>query len=140
MKVGDRVAIEPGIPCRRCVQCRTGRYNLCPDVKFLATPPYDGSLAQYIVHDADFCFVRRHGIHLSLRLDALQPVPDHVSFEEAALLEPLSVGVFACERGQITAGQRVLITGAGIIPPPLLPYLYLLIVHANMVRYVSACL
>jgi len=99
LKPGDRVALEPGIPCRYCIQCRTGNYNLCPDVQFLATPPYDGSLAQFILHESDFCY----------------KLPDHVSFEEGALLEPLSVGVYACERGQILAGQSVLVQGAGPI-------------------------
>ncbi|EYC16296.1 hypothetical protein Y032_0034g2911 [Ancylostoma ceylanicum] len=54
--VGDRIAIEPGIPCRECEYCKIGRYNLCPEVKFFATPPTHGSLARYIVHDADFCY------------------------------------------------------------------------------------
>ena len=54
--LGDRVAIEPGVPCRRCDYCRTGDYNLCPDMKFCSTPPVDGSLARYYVHDSDFCF------------------------------------------------------------------------------------
>ena len=53
---GDRVALEPGVPCRRCEFCTTGRYNLCPDMAFLATPPIDGDLARYHVHDAAFCF------------------------------------------------------------------------------------
>uniref|UniRef100_A0A0M3HGJ2 Sorbitol dehydrogenase n=1 Tax=Ascaris lumbricoides TaxID=6252 RepID=A0A0M3HGJ2_ASCLU len=55
-KVGDRVALEPGIPCRLCAMCKKGKYNLCADMQFFATPPIDGSLAQYVVHDADFCF------------------------------------------------------------------------------------
>lgn len=58
LKVGDRVALEPGLPCRVCEMCRTGKYNLCPDVEFLATPPFDGALARFILHEADFCFVR----------------------------------------------------------------------------------
>uniref|UniRef100_A0A6B2L8X4 Enoyl reductase (ER) domain-containing protein n=1 Tax=Arcella intermedia TaxID=1963864 RepID=A0A6B2L8X4_9EUKA len=95
--VGDRVAIEPGVPCRVCKYCRSGKYNLCPDVVFLATPPVDGSLANYIEHAADFCY----------------KMPDHMSFEEGALLEPLSVGVQACRRGGVAAGSHVLITGAG---------------------------
>ncbi|KAK7486799.1 hypothetical protein BaRGS_00021946 [Batillaria attramentaria] len=99
LKVGDRVAIEPGVPCRRCNYCKTGRYNLCLDMKFCATPPYDGNLARYYIHDADFCF----------------KLPDHVSFEEGALLEPLSVGVHACNRGNVSLGSKVLICGAGPI-------------------------
>lgn len=50
------MAIEPGVPCRRCAFCKAGRYNLCADVRFCATPPIDGSLARYYVHAADFCF------------------------------------------------------------------------------------
>lgn len=52
---GDRVAIEPGVPCLRCMQCKTGNYNLCADVKFCATPPVDGCLQKYYCHDAAFC-------------------------------------------------------------------------------------
>jgi len=99
LKPGDRVAIEPGVPCRRCKHCRSGKYNLCPDVEFLATPPYDGSLSTYIEHPSDFCY----------------KMPDHMSFEEGALVEPLSVAVHACGRGGIKAGSHVLITGAGPI-------------------------
>jgi L-iditol 2-dehydrogenase len=96
---GDRVAIEPGVPCRTCNHCKKGRYNLCQDVVFLATPPYDGSLSNYIVHAADFCY----------------KLPDNVSFSEGALMEPLSVGLFAVERGNIRMGDSVLIIGAGPI-------------------------
>jgi L-iditol 2-dehydrogenase len=96
---GDRVAIEPGVPCRRCAACRGGRYNLCPDVRFLATPPVDGSLARSIVHAADFCF----------------RLPEHVSLDEGALFEPLSVGLHASGRGGVGPGSRVLILGGGPI-------------------------
>ena len=53
---GDRVAIEPGVPCRYCDFCKSGRYNLCKDVVFCATPPHDGNLCRYYTHAADFCF------------------------------------------------------------------------------------
>lgn len=99
LKPGDRVAIEPGVPCRTCQYCKGGEYNLCPDIEFCATPPYDGTLARYYTHAADFCY----------------KLPDHVSFEEGALLEPLSVAVQACRRAKITLGDRVLICGAGPI-------------------------
>ena len=66
--VGDRVAIEPGVPCRVCSYCKEGRYNLCPEIKFCATPPYNGSLCQYYVHAADFCHklvtTLEHAMHL----------------------------------------------------------------------------
>ena len=99
LQVGQRVSIEPGVPCRRCVQCLGGRYNLCPDVRFFATPPYDGAFAQFVVMPAAFVF----------------PVPDGVSDDAAGLLEPLSVGVWACRRAQVSPGSRVLVTGAGPI-------------------------
>lgn len=54
--IGDRVAIEPGVPCRMCDFCKSGKYNLCPDVVFCATPPDDGNLCRYFAHAADFCF------------------------------------------------------------------------------------
>ena len=54
--IGDRVAVEPGVPCRLCDFCKTGRYNLCADIQFLATPPVHGNLARYHVHAADFCY------------------------------------------------------------------------------------
>jgi len=99
LRVGDRVAMEPGMRCRECQSCMEGRYNLCPAIRFFATPPVDGTLATFIVHPADFCF----------------KLPEHVSFEEGALLEPLSVAVHACQRSVVTAGCHVLITGAGPI-------------------------
>jgi len=99
LKAGDRVTMEPGVPCRMCVHCKTGRYNMCRDVIFMATPPYDGSLSNYIIHPADFCF----------------KLPDHVSYDEGAMCEPLSVGVHAVTRAHISLGQSVLVTGSGPI-------------------------
>jgi L-iditol 2-dehydrogenase len=96
---GMRVAMEPGVPCKTCAQCRAGNYNLCPDVIFFATPPVDGTFAQYITLDQDFA----------------HPVPDHVSFDAAALMEPLSVGIWANRKANTKPGSRVLITGAGPI-------------------------
>lgn len=58
LKVGDRVAIEPGVSCRMCEFCKNGKYNLCPEMAFCATPPFDGNLRRYYAHAADFCFVR----------------------------------------------------------------------------------
>lgn len=96
---GQRVSIEPGVPCRACAQCLAGRYNLCPDMRFLATPPYDGAFAEYLVTPAAFAHA----------------VPDSVSDDAAGLLEPLSVGVWACRRSGVGPGTRVLVTGAGPI-------------------------
>ena len=97
--VGDRVTLEPGVPCGRCSECRAGRYNLCPDVVFFATPPIDGAFAEFVAIHEDFAFA----------------LPDSLSDEEGALMEPLSVGVWACQKAGVSAGDRVLVTGAGPI-------------------------
>jgi L-iditol 2-dehydrogenase len=99
LRVGDRVALEPGIGCGRCDMCKSGRYNLCPDVVFFATPPVQGALQQYVTHPADMCF----------------KLPDNVSTKAGALVEPLCVGLHACRQGGVTLGQRVVILGAGCI-------------------------
>ncbi|GGM72997.1 sorbitol dehydrogenase [Longimycelium tulufanense] len=96
-EIGQRVSLEPGVPCARCTQCRRGHYNLCPDVRFFGTPPIDGAFQEYVVLDETFA----------------HPVPATVSDEAAALLEPLSVGVWACRRARVAPGERILVTGAG---------------------------
>ena len=99
LEPGDRVAVEPGVPCRRCSFCKTGRYNLCPGVAFLATPPFHGALAEYIAHPADF----------------LSKLPPDVSLEEGAMIEPFSVGLHAASRGGAGIGQTVAVLGTGPI-------------------------
>jgi L-iditol 2-dehydrogenase len=96
---GQRVALEPQETCGRCRECQSGRYNLCPEVRFFATPPVHGAFAQYVVLDA----IRAH------------PVPEQLSDEAAALIEPLSVAVWAAHKVDIAPGDRVLVTGAGPI-------------------------
>ena len=98
-RVGELVALEPGVPCRHCEQCLAGRYNLCPDVVFFATPPVDGAITTLVTLDADFAF----------------PAPEGLDAEQAAMAEPVSVGVWACRRAGVVAGDRVLVTGAGPI-------------------------
>ncbi|MGQ9607773.1 MAG: NAD(P)-dependent alcohol dehydrogenase [bacterium] len=99
VKVGDRVAIEAGVPCRKCEFCRLGRYNLCSNVTFLATPPFHGAYREYITHPEDFLF----------------KLPDNVSYQEGAMVEPLSVGTYAAERGNVNVRNTVAIIGAGTI-------------------------
>lgn len=96
-RVGQRVALEPQETCGRCKQCQAGRYNLCPAVEFYATPPVDGAFAEYVVLDAG----RAH------------PIPDALSDEAGALIEPLAVGVAANRKAAVEPGDRVLVTGAG---------------------------
>ncbi|XP_071498845.1 sorbitol dehydrogenase-like [Diadema antillarum] len=98
LKVGDRVAVEPGIPCLRCDICKRGRYNVCPHW-LLSGMTADGGLTRYMCHPADFCF----------------KLPDNVSLEEGALLEPLAVALHACRRANVFAGSKVLVCGAGPI-------------------------
>jgi L-iditol 2-dehydrogenase len=98
-RVGQRVAVEPQRPCRRCRQCAAGRYNLCPDIEFYATPPVDGALCGYVVIDAEMA----------------HPIPDNVSDEAAALLEPLSVAIATMRKAGIGPGSSLLIAGAGPI-------------------------
>ena len=99
VSVGDRVAVEPGVTCGRCEHCKSGRYNLCPEVVFMATPPVDGAWAEYVTVRSDFLF----------------KLPDTMSYEEGALLEPLSVGFHAMKRGRVTAADRLFISGLGPI-------------------------
>jgi len=99
LRPGDRVTMEPGIPCGKCEFCRSGRYNLCPEVVFWATPPIDGTFGEYVTHPANFTY----------------PIASSVSFEEAALVEPLSVGFYAARRAQVEPGQVALILGSGPI-------------------------
>ena len=75
LKVGDKVALEPGKTCGHCEFCKQGKYNLCPDVVFFATPPVDGVFQEYVAHEADLCF----------------KLPENVSTLEGALIEPLAV-------------------------------------------------
>jgi L-iditol 2-dehydrogenase len=99
LKFGDRVALEPGVPCGSCEFCLSGKYNLCPDVKFFATPPYDGCLMNYVSHPAQFAF----------------KLPDNVSSVEGALVEPLAIGVNAALTGGVKLSDTVVIFGAGCI-------------------------
>ncbi len=99
LRVGDRVALEPGRTCGHCEFCKTGRYNLCPDVVFFATPPIDGVFQEYVAHEAALCF----------------KLPDNVSTLEGALIEPLAVGFHAAIQGDAHLGQRVVVMGAGCI-------------------------
>ncbi|KAI6747664.1 hypothetical protein HG530_015772 [Fusarium avenaceum] len=99
LKQGDRVAMEPGIPCRRCDRCKEGNYNICLEMAFAATPPYDGTLATYYVLPEDFCY----------------KLPENVSLEEGSMLEPLSVAVHILRQSNIKHGDTVVVFGAGPI-------------------------
>lgn len=99
LKPGDRVALEPGKTCGHCEFCREGKYNLCPDVVFFATPPIDGVFQEYVAHEAGLCF----------------KLPDNVDTMEGALIEPLAVGFHAANQGGAHAGQTAVVFGSGCI-------------------------
>jgi D-xylulose reductase len=94
---GDRVAVEPGYPCRRCNYCLSGHYNLCPLMHFAATPPFDGTLTGFWTSPSDFVY----------------KLPSHVTLQEGALIEPLAVAVHITKQALITPGQSVVVMGAG---------------------------
>lgn len=98
LKVGDRVSIEPGASCGVCEQCTTGAYNGCSKVEFKSTPPYQGLMRTYVNHPARLC----HKI-------------GDMSFEEGALLEPLSVGLAGVEHSRLKIGDAAVVCGAGPI-------------------------
>jgi L-iditol 2-dehydrogenase len=97
LEVGQRVSIEPGRPDFICEQCRAGRYNLCDHMRFFGTPPIDGAFAELVTVHELFA----------------HPVPDSLSDDAAAMLEPVSVGLWACRKAGVSADSRVLVTGAG---------------------------
>lgn len=99
LKLGDRVCMEPGIPDPNSKATRLGIYNLDPAVKFWATPPIHGCLRPEVVHPAAFTF----------------KVPGNVSFAEAAMVEPLAVGMHAVNKSRIRAGDLAIVMGAGPI-------------------------
>ncbi|KAK3299916.1 chaperonin 10-like protein [Chaetomium fimeti] len=97
LRKGDRIALEPGYPCRRCAPCLSGHYNLCPDMVFAATPPYHGTLTGFWTAPSDFCY----------------KLPDNVSLQEGALIEPLAVAVHIVKQARVQPGQSVVVMGAG---------------------------
>nr|WP_090344569.1 NAD(P)-dependent alcohol dehydrogenase [Mycolicibacterium malmesburyense]CRL76167.1 theronine dehydrogenase-like Zn-dependent dehydrogenase [Mycolicibacterium malmesburyense] len=98
-RVGERVSIEPQRPDPDTDETRRGLYNLCPRMRFFATPPIDGALCEYVTIGAQFA----------------HRVPDSVSDDAAALCEPLSVGIAAVRKAEVDGRSRVLVTGAGPI-------------------------
>ncbi|MCL2857457.1 MAG: NAD(P)-dependent alcohol dehydrogenase [Oscillospiraceae bacterium] len=99
LKVGDKVALEPGQTCGQCEFCKGGKYNLCPDVEFLATPPYQGCLLNYIAYPEIMAF----------------KLPDNMSTKDGALVEPFAVGIHAANQGGVTLGSSAVVLGAGCI-------------------------
>jgi len=99
LNVGDRVCVEPGVGCGECEYCKSGRYNLCNNMKFMSAYPNRGSMQDYVTFPAKNCF----------------KLPDNLSTVEGALIEPLAVGLHAANRGNVKFGDTVLILGTGCI-------------------------
>lgn len=101
LKVGDRVAMEPGVPCSNCDFCRRGRYNLCPKMSFIGSGvnKVPGAMGTLFNHSAAYC----------------HKLPSHVSVEEGAMFEPMCVALHAVQRARVSMGKNVLVTGAGPI-------------------------
>jgi L-iditol 2-dehydrogenase len=97
--LGDRVAVEPGVPCGSCFLCMDGRYNLCEDVQFSGVYPYHGTIQRYKNHPAKWC----------------HKLPPNVSYAEGALLEPLSVVMHGIQSAGLSLGRGAVICGAGPI-------------------------
>lgn len=98
-RIGLRVAVEPQRACKVCKLCEAGRYNLCPEIEFYATPPIDGAFCEFVKIQSNFAY----------------QIPENISFDAAALIEPMSVCIWAAQKAQIEQGSTVLIAGAGPI-------------------------
>lgn len=99
LRVGDRVCIEPAVPCGKCSFCLSGRYNLCPNHHFISTPPANGAMQRYV----------------SFPVQMLHALPEQVSNLEGAMMEPLAVGAFAVKKGAPQPTDTVVILGMGCI-------------------------
>lgn len=99
LQEGARVAVEPSRPCRKCELCREGLTNICPNVQFFGTPPVDGALREYLAWPAELCIQVSHT----------------VSLDEAAMIEPLAVGLYAVDLAEMAGGETVAVLGAGAI-------------------------
>jgi D-xylulose reductase len=99
LRVGDRVCMEPGIPSTGSPAIFAGCYNLDPAVRFWATPPIHGCMRETVVHPGNFTF----------------KLPDNVSLEEGALVEPAAIGVYSADTAGVRPGDIALVFGAGTI-------------------------
>lgn len=99
-QIGDKVSIEPAVPCGHCKDCKEGHYNLCKNIKMLAIPgERDGVNAEYCVHDASMCY----------------KLPENMTTLEGAMIEPLAVGLHATELSDAKVGETAVILGSGCI-------------------------
>jgi L-iditol 2-dehydrogenase len=99
LPVGARVAVEPGRSCGRCELCEQGHPNLCPSVRFCASPPVDGALQEFMLYPAALLF----------------PLPRALSDADGAALEPLGIGLHALRLARLQPGETVAVLGGGCI-------------------------
>ena len=100
VKVGDAVVVDPAVYCHDCFQCNIGRENTCYNLRFLGTPGQGGGcLCEYIVMSQECCF----------------PTKGALTFEQAALCEPLSIGAYSVARAKVSKNANIAILGAGPI-------------------------
>lgn len=96
---GDKVTVEPNLPCGHCYNCNHGDYNICKDLEVVGNVGYDGAFAEFI----------------SIPADRVVPIPEEMTFEQAALIEPAAVGVHAVRISEQETGDNVVVLGAGTI-------------------------
>lgn len=106
LKIGDAVALECGVPCEECANCSSGRYNICPDLRFRSSgskfPHYQGTLQEFVDHPASW----------------VHHLPPELDFGAGALLEPLAVAIHAVHRAgsdMISHRRACLVFGAGAV-------------------------
>jgi L-iditol 2-dehydrogenase len=99
IRPGDSVTVEPWTHCGRCTHCLYGKYNLCSRRLAMGTTEWQGSFAEYVVAPED----------------SIYKLPEELSFEEGALVEPLAVSVHVARETEVELGKTVVILGAGTI-------------------------
>ncbi|NCO33065.1 MAG: alcohol dehydrogenase [Armatimonadetes bacterium CG2_30_59_28] len=99
LSVGQRVAVDPAMPCHRCEYCEKGHPNLCRRLHFCGTFPDDGSLSEFMIVPARTCF----------------PLPDELTNLEGAMMEPLGIGIHAVRLAEINIAESVAVLGSGPI-------------------------
>ncbi|KAH7117250.1 chaperonin 10-like protein [Dactylonectria estremocensis] len=103
LEVGDRVALEVGVPCDECEECQDGAYNVCEKMRFrssaTAFPHFQGTLQERVNHPAKW----------------VHKLPDSITYAQGALLEPLAVAVHSVRKAAAKAGSSCLILGAGAV-------------------------
>lgn len=98
-KAGDRVAVEPIVACGKCPACKEGKYNLCSSLGFHGLCGSGGGLAEYTVFPEEF----------------VHKIPDNMSYEQAALIEPIAVALHSIRISGFKAGDTALVLGSGPI-------------------------